>query len=178
MEGFKKKYRCLAICGSDEVSFIFLNPSIVISDTDNDRCSYTNEIISVFSQYFFDYFNELSNQKIFWHGKCFSIEEKKIKSYIKYRSNIIKNVLTTAFLIKHKNYIPNESMSSKLDKCKNYEDYDVLEPIQDGILFFDGDEIDLKEYYNDKVIKKNSQDITDDDNFSNLFDNNGTIFVD
>ena len=73
-EFFTKKYKCLAILGSDEISFIFTDPLVVISDLDKEKWNTSNEIISVFSQYFFDYFNEHNKQsKVFWHGKCFTI---------------------------------------------------------------------------------------------------------
>ena len=64
----------------NEVSIIFNNPKIVIEDLDNDKYNRTNEIISVFCQYFFDSFNSFyQKEKVFWHGKCFSINENKIK---------------------------------------------------------------------------------------------------
>ena len=101
-EFFTRKYKCLAILGSDEISFIFTDPLVVISDLDKEKWNTSNEIISVFSQYFFDYFNEHNKQsKVFWHGKCFSIRNEKINSYIKFRSSIIKNVMTTYFLSKY-----------------------------------------------------------------------------
>ena len=101
-EFFTRKYKCLAILGSDEISFIFTDPLVVISDLDKEKWNSSNEIISVFSQYFFDYFNEHNKQsKVFWHGKCFSIRNEKINSYIKFRSSIIKNVMTTYFLSKY-----------------------------------------------------------------------------
>ena len=52
---FTKKYKCLAIFGADEVSFIFEKPLELINDMNTDKSNYSTEIISVFSQYFYDY---------------------------------------------------------------------------------------------------------------------------
>ena len=38
-EFFTKKYKCLAILGSDEISFIFTDPLVVISDLDKESSS-------------------------------------------------------------------------------------------------------------------------------------------
>lgn len=155
---FTEKYRCLAIFGSDEVSFIFENPMRVIEDLDKDKVNRVNEIISLFSQYFFDYFNELYGKtKVFWHAKCFTINEDKINSYLKYRSKIIRNVMTTYFLKKKKIYMGNEKMNLREKECEKYPDYESLKEYQNGTLYFDGKKIDLLEYYkgNIKEIKDN-----------------------
>mgnify|MGYP000075124280 len=44
-EFFTKKYKCLAILGSDEISFIFTDPLVVISDLDKEKWNTSNEII-------------------------------------------------------------------------------------------------------------------------------------
>lgn len=54
---FSNKYKCLCIYGGDEISFIFENPMDLINDINSDNNTFSTEIISVFSQYFFDYFN-------------------------------------------------------------------------------------------------------------------------
>ena len=173
---FTNKYHCYAIFGSDEVSFIFLKPSVVIEDLDKEKNDRTNEIIALFSQYFFDYFNSLTNDgdKIFWHAKCFSIKEEKIKSYIKYRSKIIKNVMTTYFLIKKDDYKSNENMKVKDEKCSEYEDYDKLKKVQDGLLYFDGDNIDLGEFLNGNTVIVHESNL-EDDMFSELLDTNQNL---
>ena len=127
-EFFTKKYKCLAILGSDEISFIFTDPLVVISDLDKEKWNTSNEIISVFSQYFFDYFNEHNKQsKVFWHGKCFSIRNEKINSYIKFRSSIIKNVMTTYFLSKYNIKMGKEKQEKREIECKKLQGYEVLE---------------------------------------------------
>ena len=56
---FTEKYDCISIFGADEVSFIFLKPIDLIKDLNSDNNNSSNEIIAVFSQYFFDYFNSI-----------------------------------------------------------------------------------------------------------------------
>lgn len=156
-EFFTKKYKCLAILGSDEISFIFTDPLVVISDLDKEKWNTSNEIISVFSQYFFDYFNEHNKQsKVFWHGKCFSIRNEKINSYIKFRSSIIKNVMTTYFLSKYNIKMGKEKQEKREIECKKLQGYEVLEDIQDGVLYLEGDRIDIIEFYKGNIKKVKS----------------------
>lgn len=156
-EFFTKKYKCLAILGSDEISFIFTDPLVVISDLDKEKWNTSNEIISVFSQYFFDYFNEQNKQsKVFWHGKCFSIKNEKINSYIKFRSSVIKNVMTTYFLSKYNIKMGKEKQEKREIKCKKLQGYDVLEDIQNGVLYLEGDRIDITEFYKGNIKKVKS----------------------
>ena len=156
---FSKKYNCYAIFGSDEVSFIITNPVLLMESLDpNEVSDHTNEIISLFSQYFFDYFNNFDkHKKVFWHGKCFTIPENKIISYIKYRSKIIQNVMSTYFL-KRKNANPgNIKLNEKIEKCRQFSDYDVLKNVERGILYYDGERIDFDEFMNGniKVVENN-----------------------
>ena len=156
-EFFTKKYKCLAILGSDEISFIFTDPLVVISDLDKEKWNTSNEIISVFSQYFFDYFNEHNKQsKVFWHGKCFSIKNEKINSYIKFRSSIIKNVMTTYFLSKYNIKMGKEKQEKREIECKKLQGYEVLEDIQNGVLYLEGDRIDIIEFYKGNIKKVKS----------------------
>ena len=156
-EFFTRKYKCLAILGSDEISFIFTDPLVVISDLDKEKWNTSNEIISVFSQYFFDYFNEHNKQsKVFWHGKCFSIRNEKINSYIKFRSGIIKNVMTTYFLSKFYIKMGKEKQEKREIECKKLQGYEVLEDIQNGVLYLEGDRIDIIEFYKGNIKKVKS----------------------
>lgn len=156
-EFFTRKYKCLAILGSDEISFIFTDPLVVISDLDKEKWNSSNEIISVFSQYFFDYFNEHNKQsKVFWHGKCFSIRNEKINSYIKFRSSIIKNVMTTYFLSKYNIKMGKEKQEKREIECKKLQGYEVLEDIQNGVLYLKGDRIDIIEFYKGNIKKVKS----------------------
>lgn len=163
------KYHCFCLFGSDEINFIFTNPMLVIEDLDKEKVNRTNEIIALFSQYFFDYFNSLNrNIKVFWHGKCFSINNEKINSYVKFRSKIIKNVMTTYFLKRNGINIGNANMEKKEKECMKFQNYKILKEVQDGILYFDGEKIDLYEFYNGNI-KILYDKVTNDTMFTDLF---------
>lgn len=150
---FTKKYDCISIFGADEVSFIFLKPIDLIKDLNSDNNNSSNEIIAVFSQYFFDYFNSISNtEKIFWHGKCFSIPSGKVNSYIKYKNKLIQNVITT-YLLKKNNIIDAGKIKAeeRIEKCKEYKQYNELKKVMDGILYKNGDRIDIEEFLNGSI---------------------------
>jgi len=153
---FSIKYHCFAILGSDEISFIILEPSLLIDDLEpSDKTQHSQELIALFSQYFFDYFNHYdTSRKVFWHGKCFSIPEEKVISYIKYRSNIIKNVLVTYFAKKNRINDATLKLDDKLNSCKAMANYSELESIQEGALYYNGYKIELKTYLELGEIKK------------------------
>lgn len=155
---FTEKYNCFAIFGSDETSFIFKNPNLILKDMTNDACNSSNEIISGFSQYFFKYFNEFDKHKVvYWHGKCFSIPENKIKSYIKYRSKIIQNVMTTYFLMKKGEYKENEKLEDRINKCKSLVNYDTFSDIERGFLYYNGTRIDLDKFLDSEEIEETNK---------------------
>ena len=152
---FTEKYHGYSIFGSDEVSFIFPDPMLVIADLDVDKCNRTNEIIALFSQIFFHHFNTLYvKDTIFWHGKCFSIPSEKLKSYIKYRSGSIKNVMVTYFLKKRNSNPGNIKLEEKIEVAKQFSDFKLLEDYQDGILYYDGSRISQKDIFENDTITK------------------------
>lgn len=152
---FTEKYHGYSIFGSDEVSFIFPDPMLVIADLDVDKCNRTNEIIALFSQIFFHHFNTLYiKDTIFWHGKCFSIPSEKLKSYIKYRSGSIKNVMVTYFLKKRNSNPGNIKLEEKIEVAKQFPDFKLLEDYQDGILYYDGSRISQKDFLENDTITK------------------------
>ena len=137
---FSRRYKCICILGADEVSFIFEDIMGLIKDINSDGSTYSSEIISVFSQYFFEYFNHFDlYRKVFWHGKCFSIEKEKVESYLKYKSKLIQVLVTTNFLknkgIKDAGQI---SLPEKLKMCSNFEDYKVIKDFECGIIYKNG----------------------------------------
>lgn len=160
---FTKKYKCYSLFGSDEISFILPEPEKLLKDLDKDCDTHSNEVISLFSQYFYDYFNNnYKKEKIFWHAKCFSIPENKDISYLKYRSRTIENVLTTYFLIINDKFRSGKyNLEQKLNKCKKCIDYPSLKNIKNGILYYDGKRISLNAYCSNRTIQKDSIDIDD-----------------
>lgn len=165
---FTSKYKCISIFGADEVSFIFPKPMDLIKSLNSDENNYSNEIIAVFSQYFFNYFNSINeNEKIYWHGKCFSIPDTKVNSYIKYKKVLIKNVITTYFL-KQMNIKNAGKMNSKdrMELCKQYAGYEEVKKIENGILYFNGEKIDIDEFLNGNIkIIDSEKNILQDDFF-------------
>lgn len=146
-EHFTFKYNAYSIYGSDEVSFIFPNPELLMQDLDSDSDNHSNEIISLFSQYFFHYFNNFDKNKlVFFHAKGFSIPKEKVTSYIKYRARSIENVMVTYFLKRNNANIQDASLAEKIEKCKTIQGYDAIETYQKGTLYYNGKEISLEEF--------------------------------
>jgi len=170
---FSEKYQCFSIFGSDEISFIISNPNLLIEDLEpSDKTQHSQELIALFSQYFFDYFNHFdAHQKIFWHGKCFSIPQNKIKSYLKYRSNIIKNVLVTNFAIKNNIYDSNMNLEDRLECCKAMKDYSELESVCSGILYYNGGKIALNSYLDEDKFEEVAEGIKETKNIEVDIDN-------
>ena len=174
---FTEKYHGYSIFGSDEVSFIF--PDRMLEDyayrlksqgidmklypqytrmTEEQMIEYKslcNNEIALFSQIFFHHFNTLYiKDTIFWHGKCFSIPSEKLKSYIKYRSGSIKNVMVTYFLKKRNSNPGNIKLEDKIEVAKQFSDFKLLEDYQDGILYYDGSRISQKDFLENDTITK------------------------
>ena len=150
---FTTKYHCMAIFGSDEVSFIFENPMILLKDLDTQKDNHSNEVISLFSQYVYDYFNKFDkHKKVFFHAKGFSIPKEKVTSYIKYRSTSIKNVMVTYFL-KRKQVLKEAKLQDKIKQCESLSDFKDLKTIYDGILYKDGNKLDILEFLKGNIVK-------------------------
>jgi hypothetical protein len=170
---FTKKYQGLAIYGSDEVSFIFEKPEFIIDDMSTEKSQHSNEIISLFSQYFFQYFNSFNKHRvIFWHAKCFSINREKIISYIKYRSRIIENVMITYYLNRNNIRLENiKKLNDKIKECEKLENYSSIRKIQKGNLIYKGEKIKLEQFINGKIEK-----FEDNDEIESLFSELNEIF--
>ena len=127
---YSKEFDCLAISGVDEVSFILKNGRKL-----KEKLIYKNlkahDIVSVFSQLFYEYFNKrYLKEPVYWHCKCSNIPSGKINSYIKFRSLTIYELYLTYFL-KRKNVqdagkikiLQKEEMCNKLDEFKNFKKF-------------------------------------------------------
>ena len=74
----------------------------------------------------------------------------------------------TTYLLKRKGiHIGNCKLEEREKECKKFAEYETLKNIQDGILYYDGQRIDLEEFYkgNIKVFGQN----VNDEMFSDLF---------
>lgn len=160
---FSKKYHAYSLFGTDEINFIFPDPMLLIEDLDPTKVNHSNEIIALFIQYFFDYFNNnYKDNKIFFHGKCFSIPNSKINSYIKYRANSIRNVIITYILKRNNIKIGNLKLHERIDKCKELGYYDQIKNIEFGTLYFDSNKLDINEFFkgNKIIINNDNKDET------------------
>ena len=151
---FTKKYNCVSIWGTDEISFIIEDVNNFIDSINNERNYRTHDIVSIFSQYFFEYFNSVyEGETIYWHCKCFNIAKEKVQSYIKFKSKGILMGVTAIFL--KQNGVRNAygiKLEEKLKMCKNYATYSSIEEYKDGVLYYDGNKIDLNEYFKGNIV--------------------------
>ena len=151
---FTKKFDCIALSGADEVSFIFEN-SEKLKSFMSKRKYKAHEIVSIFSQHFYKYFNDrYEKAPIYWHCKCSNIPKGKINSYIKYRSMGIFELKLTYFL-KRKQYknAGKITVPEKKEKCNEMADYKEVEKFERGNLYISGERVDLQAFLNDKIIK-------------------------
>ena len=152
---FTKRYNCISMCGADEISFIIENPMLLINDINSDNNNASTEIICVFVQLFSDYFNRFYNgERIYWHGKCYSINPEKINSFIKYKSRLIE-VLTTTYFLKREGIhdAGNISLKEKIKKCNEVERYKGIKDIQKGVIYKNGERVDTEEMLKGNEIK-------------------------
>lgn len=150
---FTARYKCFAIWGNDEISFIIEDTNNFIDTINNEKSYRTHDIASIFSQYFFEYFNSIyEGETVYWHCKCFNIAKEKVETYIRYKSKAILKGITSIFL--KQNGVKNAygiKLEEKLKMCKNYESYSLIEDYKDGVLYYNGNKISLKEYLNGNI---------------------------
>lgn len=151
---FTRRYNCLSIWGTDEISFIIEDTDMFINSINNEKNYRTHDIASIFSQYFFEYFNSVyEGETVYWHCKCFNISKEKVQSYIRFKSRGILKGITSIFL--KQNGVRNAygiKLEEKLEMCKSYEAYSAIKEYKDGILYKDGNRIDLNEYIKGNVV--------------------------
>lgn len=150
---FSKELDCIAISGVDEVSFIF-EDSEKIQEVVPKRRYKAHEIVSIFSQHFYKYFNDrYTNGPVYWHCKCSNIPKGKIKSYIKYRSLTILELTLTYFLkreqVKNAGKI---SLAEKIKKCNEIAVYKDIESFERGRIYIGGRQVDLASFFNNQII--------------------------
>lgn len=151
---FSNKFNCIAISGVDEASFIFEDGKELEKYISNRKYR-AQDISSLFSQYFYKYFNDkYVNKPVYWHCKCSNIPKGKIKSYIKYRSLTIYELYLTYFLkrrqVKDAGKIP---LAEKEKRCNEIEEYKKIEKFTKGRLYINGKNIELEAFLNDKIVE-------------------------
>ncbi len=153
---FSEEFECLAIFGVDEVSFIFENHNKLEEFIKKEKYK-VHDIVSIFSQHFFSYFNNIyKKQKVYWHCKCSIIPKGKIKSYIKHRSLQIYELQLTYFL--KRNFIENAGkikLQEKIEKCSKYPAYNNVKEHFKGKLYKAGQQIELEAFLRDEMVPIN-----------------------
>lgn len=149
------KFNCIAISGADEVSFIFENSEKLRKLVPKGKYK-AQEIVSLFSQAFYKYFNDrYINSPVYWHCKCLNIPKGKINSYINYRSSTIYEAALTYFL-KRKQKIKNAGRIPTVEKermCNEIEEYQQYKPFIKGKLYLKGKQVDLEAFFEGKIIE-------------------------
>jgi len=79
--------------------------------------------------------------------------------------------MTTYFLIINQANFKNQKLDERIEECKKYPGYNDLGSTPNGYMFYDGNEIDLFEFYkgNMKIIKE--------ENISNLVNKKSNIEI-
>lgn len=151
---FTKIFDCIAISGVDEVSFIFEDSNNLKKIINNNKYK-AQEIVSVFSQYFYKYFNDkYKNGSVYWHCKCSNIPKGKIKSYIKFRSLTIYELTLTYFLKRKQCKNAGKiALMEKIQKCNEMLDYKDMKQFEKGKLYISGDLVDLEAFLNNEILK-------------------------
>lgn len=148
-----KKFNCIAISGVDEVSFIIENHADFKRFIKKERYR-VHDIVSIFSQYFYNYFNNIYNhEQVYWHCKCSNIPKGKIKSYIKHRSLQIYELQLTYFF--KRNSIKNAGkikLGEKIEKCSQDPEYIKIKEFEKGRLYKSGNQIELDAFYRCEII--------------------------
>ena len=152
VKDFSKQFDCKAICGVDEVSFIFedaraLEKKIKI---DTLRCQ---EIVSVISQIFYKNFKEkYTLDTVYWHCKCSNIPKGKVNSYIRYRSQTIYELSLTYFLKRKQQRNAGQiDIAIKQQMCEKYEDYEQFKKYEKGNMYINGHRIDTQAFIDGKI---------------------------
>lgn len=171
---FTTKYNCVAIWGTDEISFIIENTDNFIDSINNEKNYRTHDVASIFSQYFFEQFNNVyEGETVYWHCKCFNIAKEKVESYLRFKSKGIQKGVTSIFLKQHgvKNAY-GIKLEEKIEMCKGYESFSTIEEYKDGVSYYNGKKIDLNEYLKGKIVvlkdNKDTEEFFDLTDFDNL----------
>ncbi len=151
---FSNKFNCLVISGVDEASFIIKDTKKLKKILSTKKFK-AQDIVSVFSQLFYKYFNDrYINRPIYWHCKCSNIPYGKINSYIKYRSKTIHELNLTYFL-KRRNVqdAGKIKLTKKEEICNKINEYNKIKRFVKGRLYKNGKMIDIESYLNNKIVE-------------------------
>lgn len=170
---FSQEFSCIVYFATDEINMIFQKPKVLRMMYDSID---TQRIASLISQEVFNYFNTNYNKDtyyntIYFDARCFNIPEWKICSYIKYRRQCGKNVLTTYYAKQRMPYFDRRGLS--LVKLENllinkFEDFNTRTTFQiEGGIYSCGADLSTDEVLKSFEMANNQQILTgDEDLFS------------
>lgn len=169
---FSDKYSCIVYFATDEINLIFQKPKVLKMMYESID---TQRIASLISQEIFHYFNTNYNKEgsnaIYFDARCFNIPEWKVGSYIRYRRQCGKNVLTTYFAKQTLPYFDRRGLSlTKLEDIlsKKFEDFNSRTPFQiEGGIYSCGADLSIEDILK-SIEKEQSHNTTtnDEDLFS------------
>ena len=170
---FSKRYNCIVLYGTDEISLIIEDVKNFITSINNENSFRTHDVVSIFSQYFFEYFNNLYSKGIvYWHCKAFNINKEKIVSYVKFKSKGILKGITSLFL--KKNGVKNAysiKLEEKIKMCEEIKTFSTTKEYRNGVLYKNGYKISLNEFLKGNVqIIENDDDAKKESNFFDLIE--------
>lgn len=145
-----KRYHCLVLISSDEISMIFLNSNVFYNKFNSCKCQKSSSLITQEVALLFNH--HFKGNFIFFDARTFNINEDKVASYITFRTKSARNVSIHYIA---KKYIPfSERKGKKLPELENilYENYYPKTKINDyhlyGNAYHNGHEVDIKELLN------------------------------
>lgn len=125
-------------------------------------------------QYFHNIFSSISiiyiiGDIVFWNCRCFNISKEKVQSYIRFISKEILDNITNIFLKQNGINSYGIKLEERLKMCRSYETYSYISEEKDGVLYHNGDRIDLNEFLNGNIVRieKNESDFFDLIEFDN-----------
>ena len=124
----------------------------------------------ILHQYFHNIFSSILiiyiiGDIVFWNCRCFNISKEKVQSYIRFKSKEILDNVTSIFLKQNGMNTYGINLEEKLEMCKSYEEFSFISDNKEGVLYHNGDKIDLNEFLNGNVVS-----IENNNNENDFFD--------
>lgn len=149
-----RRYHCLVLISSDEISMIFLDSSVFYDKFNSCKCQKSSSLITQEVALLFNY--HYNGNFIFFDARTFNINDDKVTSYITFRTKSAKNVSIHYIA---KKYIPfPERKGKKLPELETilYKNYCTESSINDyhlyGKAYHNGNEVDIKKLLNCAII--------------------------
>lgn len=124
----------------------------------------------ILHQYFHNIFSSISiiyiiGDIVFWNCRCFNISKEKVQSYIRFKSKEILDNVTSIFLKQNGMNSYGINLEEKIEFSKSYEEFSCISDNKEGVLYHNGDRIDLNEFLNGNIVS-----IENNNNENDFFD--------